>query len=311
MLNKILVPLDGSALAEQALAPASALARQSGATLVLMRAVPFFAATGEQMALERASIADASAYLQAQQERLIAGGLAVATAVLPGDPVRAILFAEAAYGIDVISICTHGYTGMRHALLGSVAEAVLRLGTSPILLVRAHAPSVAQDGDTFKRLVVPLDGTPFAETALAYIKCEGLVKGSLVTLLRIVEPVLPAIYPTISESAIQELYDEAESDTERLIGEAKVYLHLVGSQQLSAGQWQAHAQLGYTDSGILQAAQALSADLIVVATHGRHGVDRLLHGSVVSEMIHQTSIPLLILHGTAEQTVEEREPMTA
>jgi nucleotide-binding universal stress UspA family protein len=311
MIKKILVPLDGSVLAEQALPSASTLARQSGATLVLLRAVPFFASTGEHLPLERAAVIGASTYLREWQERLSDEGLQVMIELVPGDPVRAILFAEAAYGIDVIGICTHGYTGVRHALLGSVAEAVLRQGTAPILLVRAGGQPTHHATDAFKRIVVPLDGTAFAETALTYITREHLLHDSQVTLLRIVEPVLPAIYPTISESAVQQLYDEAEHDTERLLGDAKAYLQTTGATYLASGQWQVQAQLGYTDSGILQAAEAAAADLIVVATHGRHGVDRLLHGSVVSDMMHHATIPLLILHGGMERPAAEAETVSA
>lgn len=312
MIHKILVPLDGSALAEQALAPAGTLARQCGASLVLLRAVPFYAATSEHLAVERAGVVAASAYLREWQERLVADGLHVVAEAVPGDPVRAILFAEAAHGIDVISMCTHGYSGLRHALLGSVAEAVLQQGTAPILMVRAGSEQPnGQGASAFKHLLVPLDGTAFAETALTYITREQLAHNAEVTLLRIVEPVLPAIYPTISESAVQQLYDEAESDTERLIREAQTYLQTTGARYLPPGQWQAQAQLGDTDGGIPRAAQSLGADLIVVATHGRHGVDRLLHGSVVNNMIHCATIPLLILHGVAEQLVTEPEKVTA
>lgn len=137
--DKILVPLDGSALAEAALLKAVDLAGNSGARLLLLRAaeahtLPGVDPTDAQIKVVR----EAEEYLARVAERLGASGLgAVERTVWYGPAPYAIVEAARLHKVDLIVMTTHGRSGLGRLILGSVAESVLRGTTTPILVVRA------------------------------------------------------------------------------------------------------------------------------------------------------------------------------
>jgi nucleotide-binding universal stress UspA family protein len=153
--EKILVPLDGSPLAEAVLPHVQALAQKLGSEIVLFQAVPTFAETlrvvspgaddseaAIQVSLDlarqqkEAEHASAKAYLQRTSEGLAAAGARVTTLVKEGPAALAILEAAAQTGSDLIAISTHGRTGLRRVVLGSVTDEVLRTSGRPILVIR-------------------------------------------------------------------------------------------------------------------------------------------------------------------------------
>jgi len=148
-IERILVPLDGSALAESALATAVEMTRPGPATLILVRAAeahtfPGADATEAQVEVVR----EAETYLAGVTERLKEQGLAkVETSVWYGPAAAAIVDAARARKADLIVMTTHGRGGLGRLILGSVAESVLRGTTAPILLLRAsQAPIEAPKG---------------------------------------------------------------------------------------------------------------------------------------------------------------------
>jgi len=147
--ERILVPLDGSLLAEGAIQTAAGLARESGAALVLLRAaeahtLPGADPTDAQVAVVR----EAEEYLTAVAARLGEEGVkGVETSVWYGPPATAIIEAARLQKGDLIVMTTHGRSGLGRLILGSVAESVLRGTTTPILLLRAPgAPLEAPKG---------------------------------------------------------------------------------------------------------------------------------------------------------------------
>jgi nucleotide-binding universal stress UspA family protein len=150
-LDTILVPLDGSALAEAALPKALELAEVSGARVLLLRAaqaptLPGVDPTEAQVRM----VSEAEAYLARIEERLTQHGqVKVETSVWYGPAAYAIVEAARVHRVDEIVMTTHGRSGLGRLLLGSVAESVLRSTTTPILLLRAEgAPVQASDGKT-------------------------------------------------------------------------------------------------------------------------------------------------------------------
>ena len=137
-LENILVPLDGSMLAEAALSTACGFAARDGATISLLRAVETTALVGDPVAAQVTAIREAEEYLAAVVKRLAHKG---ATRVEPhvwyGPAAVAIVEAAAAQKADLIVMSTHGRSGLGRLVLGSVAESVLRGTTTPILIVRA------------------------------------------------------------------------------------------------------------------------------------------------------------------------------
>ena len=140
----ILVPLDGSALAEAALSTAVNLGGGSGARLILLRAVEAHTLPGADVTDAQAEVVrEAEVYLGGVQRQLEARGVkAVATSVWYGDAASSIVEAAAARHVDLIVMSTHGRTGLARLILGSVAESVIRGTVTPILLVRSGTAPV-------------------------------------------------------------------------------------------------------------------------------------------------------------------------
>jgi nucleotide-binding universal stress UspA family protein len=149
-LRRILVPLDGSALAERALPPAWALARAASATVILLSAIdPIREVAGHSAdltgmsGLDLLQVADeqAHAYLRRVGDYLTADGLGVRAEVRFDSAARAILACSAAMAADLVVMSTHGRGGLARCCYGSVANAVLSQTTTPLLLVRADLPA--------------------------------------------------------------------------------------------------------------------------------------------------------------------------
>jgi len=140
-IGKILVPLDGSALAESAIAPAVEMARPGLATVVLVHAAEAASTSSEE-------VREAESYLAGVAERMKQQGLTkVETSVWHGTAAGVIVNAARAHKADVIVMTTHGRGGLGRLILGSVAESVLRGTTTPILLLRApETPVEAPQG---------------------------------------------------------------------------------------------------------------------------------------------------------------------
>ena len=153
-LDRIMVALDGSVLAEAALSNALDLAEKNGATLSLLRAAEIHARPGtDKIEAQVTAIREAEEYLGAVVRRLADRGFRRAeTHVWYGPPAAAIVEAAAAQKVDLIVMSTHGRSGLGRLILGSVTESVLRGTATPILIVRADsAPLEAPRGAELAR----------------------------------------------------------------------------------------------------------------------------------------------------------------
>ncbi len=293
MYRTILVPLDGSALGERALPLAATLARAAQAKLVLVRCawVPHVMDL-ESVEAEVKSVKDAEDYLAGIAAPLIQSGLSVETGVPFAVPGEGIVMEVELRKADLVIMSTHGRSGLSRLVYGSVAEAVLTHSPVPVLLVRATQASAITLGDIEQpEILIPVDGSPFAETVLPYAKeMARLVNGSLF-LLRVVvappqwiDPMVVAPYP--SEEVVVQQEDEATA-------------YLAGlSQQLEAEGFQVHSRIvmDHPSDAILDACCGSNVRLIVMATHCRHGLGRVVFGSVAMEVLHHGRLPILLVH---------------
>ena len=158
MFTQIMVPLDGSALAERALPSAARLAAATGATLHLVRVVEplpgavsvYRSVTEPSRHLDREARA-ATEYLDTIRTRLTAEGVRVEVHRRLGHALDALLQEQRTAGIDLVVMCSHGRGGVSRVALGSVATGLLQRGTAPVLLARAFGTPVA-----LEHAVVPL-----------------------------------------------------------------------------------------------------------------------------------------------------------
>ena len=295
MFTKILVPLDGSALGERALPIAASIAQSVNASLLLVRAVwtrtmPAGLDNGETY---HAAAQEAEAYLEAVARRLGAGvQVQVVTPHAPA-PVGILQVAEQDQ-VDLIVMTTHGRSGLSRWVYGSVAEAVLSRSPIPVLLMRTNAVTVSSprpEGADRPRLLVPLDGSAFAEAVLPPAADLARAFDWTVTLLRVVTPSTPVVVdPELQRPFLPEaLLQQARADAEQYLASVAAGLKREGLRV------QTCLRVGDASEAILDESRASGASLVVMATHGRTGLGRLLYGSVAGEVLHRGTLPLLLV----------------
>jgi len=303
MLSTILVPLDGSALAEQALPFAERLARVAGARLILARVVP--QASPAETSIEASIALTARENLEEIASRLRRSELSVEVEVPEGDAAARIVGAVTAHRADLIVMSTHGRSGIGRWLYGSVADAVIRLVRVPVMLIPSGV-SVTWPTDTRLRIAVPLDESHLSEAVLGPV--VELATGLDVELLLVeVVPWPPLVYSDPVELL--------PYDPEEQLEAARGYLSAVGARLRAAGATVRYqAEVGQTTAGtIVRLARDEHVDLIAMATHGRSGLARVVLGSTTTATLQHAGIPLLIVRPTDLQSAEPavRAPQAA
>ncbi len=172
---------------------------------------------------------------------------------------------------------THGRSGLSRALLGSVAQAVVHRSTVPLLLVHgSHRPAVSPS-DPFHAVLLPLDGTPLAEGALTYQLRAHLATDSRLVLLR-----------AVSHGKAR---DTAEDRPAMALG----YLDALVQERLQGRKCQTLVWGDEPAEAILETASLEHVDLIVMASHRRSRLDRLLYGSIAEHVLRHASMPVLLV----------------
>jgi nucleotide-binding universal stress UspA family protein len=295
MHRSILVPLDGSALAEQALTIAATLAERTHADLHLVHVhsppvVDEFAHYG---VAGQAARETAEHYVLETADRLRAAyGGSVSATVVDGRAATSIATHATATGTDLIVMSSHGRTGASRFWLGSVADAVIRSSTIPVLVVRGRGDTAPKrEPSLFSRVLVPLDGSSAAEEAIPHAIALGALESAHVHLLRVEE-----VAEDLRTSVWVLAQHEPDDVTERL-RRAEHYLDTVSARpDLQWGQTthSTEARAGHrVGETIAVVATERDIDLIAMTTHGR-GASRLLVGSVADKVIRATTCSLLL-----------------
>lgn len=312
MFKRILVPIDGSERAERAIPVAARIARLSGGSIafidVVQPPVEFGTYTTEVdhlIALKKPGpferhLAEANNYITEVMATYAddLAGIEVATEAVSGAAPPTIFSAARWEQADLVIMCSHGETGLKRWLFGSVAQKAVRHSPVPVLILNENGmmPSTLEESHPL-RVLVPLDGSPLAETAIesaahfAHIVADPAAIE--LHLLRIVDlPVSGGKFPANLDANIRE---EAMQD-------AKAYLKEV-TDRVNASL--ANIKVAVTSSVVMstdiagtivqQAEDEDSFDLIAVTTHGRSGLRRLMMGSVTEHLLGATRLPLLIV----------------
>ncbi len=297
-LQRLLVPLDGSHLAECVLPAAVSLARHLHARLTLLHVMERSAPATVHGDRHLTATAEAEAYLAAVGSRC-PPGTQVDRHVHPneeGDVARSIIGHAADLSADLIVLSTHGGGGARRVLFGSVAQQVLRGGTRPVLLIRPRDPSgTGEIGSwTPRSILVPLDGSPSSLAALPIARATAGAYAAALHLLRIV-PTLTTItgerastarlIPTATAASLEIEEEEARKGLEAI------------ASGVRAGGLDVRAVVGRGEpaQGVLDGALRVNADLLLMATHGRTGLDAVFSGSVASRIAGRFPGPLLLV----------------
>lgn len=295
----VLVPLDGSPLAEQAVPLAARLAQRAGSKLRLvlvhqLPSAPLDAVAAKLFtSIELATRKAERGYLRAVQARLRDGGTRLSSAVtLTGTPGPALVRYVRELGVDLVVMATHGRGGLRRAWLGSVADHLIRNLEIPVLLVRPREGEEAPAGATeASQILVPLDGSPLAEEALEAAAALARVWDMELVLLQVVSPVLLSMDPALPlPSAYDvELTAMVRTQAQDYLDDLVERLHGEGLRATGA------AVVGWSAvASILDVARPESVALVVLATHGRGGLRRFALGSVADKLVRAADVPVMV-----------------
>jgi nucleotide-binding universal stress UspA family protein len=300
MATQILVPLDGSSLAEQALSCAMTLARGLPAELVLFRAVwiaPDVLEILDESTVELNAVvaqfeAEANDYLAALVEQLREAGMDARHAVQRGPAAEAILDYAGQSDIDQIVMATHGYSGIKRWTHGSVAERVLQAARVPLLLMRAREQDLTRDWQQpvdCQRILVPLDGSPMAEQILPAVTTVAHAVGAELVLFQVLIAHASGWMDGELYFPIQGVLDIAEEDAHAYLSTVAGRLEEQGLDVVTA------TSVGPVASCIVEYAEANHVDLIAMCTHGRTGLARWALGSIADRVLRAGGTPILLV----------------
>lgn len=309
-MQTIIVPLDGSELAERALPYAQMLATLFGAHIRLLRVIndpegtlaPLHDVASSQsqpMSTEQAYDLrlwdllqlNATNYLKAKLEALEHTDLSVDYEVRLGAPAEQIVQASEQVESAMVVMATHGYTGFKRWTLGSVADRVVHASQVPVLLVPGQGPA-ANKAPQLRRLLVPLDGSSLAMQALPLAQELAVHAQAQIMLFQAV-------------SSVTNLYaglDLPPDMLDALEGRATHVLRTTADKirEESDVAVLTVVELGLAPDQIVAQAQKYQVDLVVMATHGYSGIKRWALGSVTDKVLHAAPAPLLLIRAKSE-----------
>jgi nucleotide-binding universal stress UspA family protein len=297
MFQSIVVPTDGSAFAEAALPLATQIALQAKARIGLLLvhqppAVPLVSGSRRVYdAMDGQTRESEFGYLKDMNQRLKDQGVAASdSSLLSGSVADSLQTEIERRGADLVVMSTHGRGGLSRIWLGSVADRLLHSVTVPLLLVRPVAEGRSPVLCVIERIVVPLDGSPLAETVLEHAMTLATVFGAELYLVRVVPPVLYGAFAMDLPFAYDPALDAA------LTQEATDYLATLAGTLRSRGFRVATAVDGnpLVAEALLAAVEAAPGALICLSTHGRSGPGRALFGSVADKLVRAASCPVFV-----------------
>ncbi|TSD15056.1 universal stress protein [Haloglomus irregulare] len=313
MYDRILLPTDGSTHAMTAAEHALALSRAFDATIHVLgvadidRAAGLFDAGGvDEAFLERVRAETGTAV--ERTATLAAANDPVETAVVDGDPADAIADYVAEAAPDAIVMGTHGRRGITRFVAGSVTERVLRTATVPVFTVRcpdgeARAegaePTVGAAGEfpTCERVLLPTDGSGTAERAVDHaVAIADAIDGELHA-LNVVDVAAAGGQrdPVPSGTAVEALTEQGEAAVDAVAERADD----AGVPVVTA------VRQGFPESRIRTYARENGADVVVMGTHGRTGLGRVLLGSTVERLVRRAEMPVCAVPPADRDGVDE------
>jgi nucleotide-binding universal stress UspA family protein len=293
LIARVLLATDFSRCAERALEHALAIASWWKAELHILHVLEFVPGMNpeypvNEMYLEQLR-KDALCQLAEIQKRAAETGLSIRTTIDQGIPSQRTDILAADLGADLIVMGTHGRTGLEHILVGSTAERVVRTAPCPVLTVKARRdkppqPSGPAGVASLRHLLIPIDFSACSLEALEYGVQLARYAGSAVTILHVLEPVAYGLDFTLGSSV------EWRTQKAYVEGRLEILRALCTSNGTNAEQV---LKAGTPADSIRDYADRQQPDLVIMGTHGRRGVSRMLGGSVAETMLRLAPCPVL------------------
>ena len=215
-------------------------------------------------------------------------------------PAKQIVDYADANDVDLVVMGTHGRRGVDRMLFGSVTEEVVRQAPCPAFTVRTDAEVVP--AQAVRRILVPVDFSDASDTAVQHAKEIAFTYGAEIDLLHVVEePFYPPAYgPDVETFPTEDVVERVEKQLARMAEDDIGFEHVMVS-----------ATTGSPSNEILNYIEENEVDLVVVATHGRTGLDHILLGSVAERVLRRSPIPVFVVKPDRKSLVPDREAEAA
>ncbi|MEW5915758.1 MAG: universal stress protein [Gemmatimonadota bacterium] len=311
-MRSILIPLDGSSFAQQAIPVALGIARQTGARIELVAVHelnPAARITEGTLSFDwkfsaalRRELGD---YLERTRAAMLAKEprVSIATALIEGPVTSTIVRRAQKTAADLIVLTTHGLSGPSRTWLGSVSDALLRLSEIPILAVRPD--EIATNGLApveVHRVLIALDGTPESECAIEPALALSGTSDVEFVVVRVVIPLHPLLRTVGTEREYARDFAEQRALAQRYTSAVVGRLQARGLNARAKVPEDANAA-----SAIIRVAREVDADVIALATHGRGPVGRMLLGSVADKVLRAAGTPVLLQRSSSSERLTDAE----
>jgi nucleotide-binding universal stress UspA family protein len=291
----MLIPLDGSKLAEQALPYARCLAKALAIPVELLAAIDVESVQalmdpGQGRFLD--TLLDDTRAMRRDYLGAIAATFSSArvnSSIENGRPEDLIIDHAARDKNSLLVMATHGRSGLQRWMLGSVADKVLHGSKNHLLLIRASDQGQTDGEASLKKLIVPLDGSPLAERVLPHVS-DLAKKMRLDTILLRAYALPPALAADEYGTYTDELIGQLEAGAKKYLAAKTEELQKQGVPNVSYV-----TDLGYGAEKITSLARRTPDNLIAMCTHGRSGVTRWALGSVTERVVRHSGDPVLII----------------
>jgi nucleotide-binding universal stress UspA family protein len=308
MLEKILIPLDGSSVAECVLPHAITLAHAFNAHVTLLRVLEqdkFSSQLRDPLSWYFDKV-ESETYLREQCHYLQQCGVPVDHELLEGLPATRIIDYADTHGTNLIMLSSHGKTGLSNWSISSIAQKIIWRANTSVMLVRAYQPDLSdQMMARYQRILVPLDGSQRAECGLPLaIMLARDCQAKLVLAHVVSQPTLFSRLPAADDTRL------VEQLMERNLDEAAAYL----DQLHACLPVENETHLLVSDNAIHslhKLVEQQEIDLVSVSAHGYSSSTQQLYGSVVSNFIFYGSTTLLIKQDLKRQQIELTQPELA
>ncbi len=298
MFDPILVPLDGSLLAECVLPHAIAIARAFNARIILLRVLEKSLANGSAQIFDllnwQIKKTEAKLYLEKISAQLTKSQLQISSTVLEGLMAELITEYAQSQGVKLIILSSHGRSGVSQWGISSVAQKIILGSPTSVLIVRAHQPAVNVSKELiYRQILIPLDGSQRAEYALPLIALLARFHKSRTHILHVVKtPEMVRRMPPTQEDIdlANRIVDLNREEAIKYIEQVKSRSHLDGIEvktHLITSDNPAVALHGLVEQEHI--------DMVALNAHGHSGNNQWPYGSMVINLILYGNVPLLIV----------------
>ncbi len=296
VIKQLLVPLDGSLLAESVLSYTAKIAEKINVSVTLIHIIEKDAPETVHGQRHLTNPGQAEEYLNSIASSDIFKNIRVNIHVHETrveDIPRSISEHSKELHQDLVVMCTHGSGGLHNMLFGSIAQKVISLGITPVLLINPDGGRLKPECN-FDTFLIPLDGNPDHEQALTYASAFARMCGARIHLLMAI-PLFGSMSGELTPinrllpGTTSRMMDMIVPDAEEYLNRQKLKLEESGLKVTASASRNNPAR------AISETARKIKADVIILATHGKKGAEALFDGSVTPKISKTSKIPLLLV----------------